>query len=784
MNFKFKRTLSIVLTLLLMFSCCVPAFAGDNNGNTTVKRDTVLLLDVSGSMYGTPLSVMKNAAKKFCSSVLSAAGTNRVAIVAFESSYRILDFTNDKTELDSFINGLYDLGGTNIYAACQKANEMLSKSEVEAIRNIVLLTDGLPQSGPTSSTGQYNSGDVDYYYSYANSVYSLVKGFDPSINIYTLGFFHSLYGSELEFARMFLNDLQNKGYYDVTNVDDLEFTFGEVAEDIVESEHPIIVVPGVMGSQLYSSNTDFSIKNRVWVPDYENWKGLDDYAQIIGFGERMAINKVLYVKPPEDQDKLDKKDREYGAQDAYKALIDDLCETYDREIYFFSYDWRNSNISSAEKLNDFIKTLKADKVDLICHSMGGLVGSCYVSAYGTERIDKIITCGTPYEGAPKMINVIQNWDLLDDDKQSINLNDVFDTALGILGGLTKSVKKEFPAIAELLPTADYVDVVPMYRDSAKLFNKGDYQITTDKYIEIAKKIVGETNYNNAKVTHDFITSDNGNYGVLADFENAYFIVGTGKATISSIKFQWSNSDIDEILYETDVKYSMKGDGTVPFASATMAEYLKDKNNTIVLDDTDHGETASSEEARTIIKDIIDGKDVENGTIKEKSYIVIRIACPVEASIQLNGERLSSDIENMITESSFGRFDLLGENNEIKVFCMEENDNYLIDINGTDTGTMDYEIRWFNESDELIDNATFTDVPITEDTLITTDTDNETEIVLNVDNDGDGEVDEIIEADEQEAGRFDDTIKKIKKIFEMIIEIIKVIMNIVSTAKGE
>ena len=139
---------------------------------------------------------------------------------------------------------------------------------------------------------------------------------------------------------------------------------------------------------------------------------------------------------------------------------------------------------------------------------------------------------------------------------------------------------------------------------------------------------------------------------------------------------------------------------------------------------------------------------------------------------------------MTTESSFGCFDLLGENNEIKVFCLEENDDYLIDINGTDIGTMDYEIRWFNESDELIDNITFTDVPITEDTLITTDTDNETEIVLNVDNDGDGEADEVIEADEQETGRFDDTIKKIKKIFEMIIEIIQVIMNIVSTAKGE
>lgn len=793
MNFKFKRTLSIVLTLLLMFSCCVPAFAVGKSGDSLVDRDTVLLLDNSVSMYGDPLEYTKQAAIKFCKQLFEASNSSRVAIVVYDTNVVTkTNFTTDINYLTNIINSMDGNGSwTNIYSAVVQADKLLQQESDASIKNMVIMTDGVPTAGEYTDAGPYTYQDYSgtsnaphYVYQYANALYNGVISLHSDYNVYTLGFFHNMYEDQKAFASRVLNDIQNTKYYDVTDADDLEFTFGEVAEDIVGNDYPIIVVPGVMGSQLYLSSTDFSESNKVWAPDYENWKGLD-YAQIIGFGKRMAVNKVLYVKPPEDQDKLDKKEREYGAQNAYKALIDDLCETYDREVYFFSYDWRNSNISSAEKLNDFIKTLKADKVDLICHSMGGLVGSCYVGAYGTERIDKIITCGTPYEGAPKMINVIQNWDLLDDNKeQSINFNDVADTALGIFGGLTKSVKKEFPAIAELLPTTDYVDVVPMYRDSAKLFNKGDYQITTDKYVEIVKKIVGETNYKNAKVTHDFITSDKGNYGVLADFENAYFIVGTGKATISSIKFQWLNSDIDEILYETDVKYSMKGDGTVPFASATMAEYLKDKNNTIVLDDTDHGETASSEEARTIIKDIIDGKDVENGTIKEKSYIVIRIACPVDVSVQLNGEKLSSDIEDMTTESSFGCFDLLGENNEIKVFCLEENDDYLIDINGTDIGTMDYEIRWFNESDELIDNITFTDVPITEDTLITTNTDNETEIVLNVDNDGDGEADEVIEADEQETGRFDDTIKKIKKIFEMIIEIIQVIMNIVSTAKGE
>lgn len=792
MNFKFKRTLSVVLTLLLMLGCCVTAFADGKSGGLVVDRDTVLLLDNSVSMYGEPLEYTKQAAIKFCKQLFEASNSSRVAIVVYDSNVVAkTNFTTDINYLTNIINSMDGDGSwTNIYSAVVQADKLLQEESNASIKNMVIMTDGVPTAGEYTDVGPYKYQDYSgtsnaphYVYQYANALYNGVKPLHSDYNVYTLGFFHNMYEDQKEFASRVLNDIQNTKYYDVTDADDLEFTFGEVAEDIVESAYPIIVIPGVMGSQLYSSSTDFSAKNRVWAPDYENWKWYE-YTNIVGFGDRMSINKVLYVKPPEDQSKLDKSKREYGTYDTYKPLIDDLCDTYNREVYFFSYDWRNSNLSSAERLNEFIETLSASKVDIICHSMGGLVGSCYVSAYGTERINKIITCGTPYEGAPKMINVIQNWDLLDDNKEhGFTVMDAADTALGIFGGLKKSVKREFPAIAELLPTSDYVDVVPMYRDSAKLFNRGDYELTTDEYVSIIKKIVGETNYKNAKTIHNFITSDNGNYGVLADYENAYFIIGTGKATISSIKFQWSNSDIDEILYESDVTYSMKGDGTVPYASATMAEYLSDKHsNTVVLGDTDHTETATSKKAREAIKKILDGEVADSDSVSNKSYIVIRIACPVDVEISVDDQKLSSKSSEMAISSDFGRLDILGENNEIKVLCLV-GDEYDVLIDGTGTGTMDYDIKYFNENDELIDNVTFTDVPITEDTLITTDTDDETDIVLNVDNDGDGKVDEVIEADEQEAGRFDDVLKKIKNIFEIIIEIIKVIMNIVSTMEG-
>ena len=47
---------------------------------------------------------------------------------------------------------------------------------------------------------------------------------EKGYTIYSLGFFHSLSGTNLDFGRLFMSDLASDGcYYEVTNADDLEF---------------------------------------------------------------------------------------------------------------------------------------------------------------------------------------------------------------------------------------------------------------------------------------------------------------------------------------------------------------------------------------------------------------------------------------------------------------------------------------------------------------------------------------------------------------------------------
>lgn len=212
------------------------AFSATAASTTNVKRYTVLVLDRSGSMYGTPMTVMKQSAIKFCDAVLKADGENYVAVVAYDTYADIIcEFTSNYATLQTAINDIYDWNLTNTNDGLLQADTLLSTipNETGVIKNILLLSDGLPNEGDYTYSGRYIYDDY-HYYEYANVVYNTATALkEKGYFIYTLGFFHDLRTEYLPFARRFMNDLQNAGYYDVIDPNDLEFVFGEIADDIV-----------------------------------------------------------------------------------------------------------------------------------------------------------------------------------------------------------------------------------------------------------------------------------------------------------------------------------------------------------------------------------------------------------------------------------------------------------------------------------------------------------------------------------------------------------------------
>jgi Mg-chelatase subunit ChlD len=197
----------------------------------TIDRDTVLLLDYSGSMDGAPLTALKEAAVIFCEGVNAASGTNRVAIVIYDSSVRFQDFTQDLDQMRAYINNTRGGGQTNIAGALKKAGELMGASSA-GVKNVLLMTDGMPNAGSYEAAGKYTSADHGSY-RYANAAYNAaVELWDAKCNVYTLGFFHSLNATDAAFGRRFLSDMQKDGYWEVISLGEIEAAFKEILKEM------------------------------------------------------------------------------------------------------------------------------------------------------------------------------------------------------------------------------------------------------------------------------------------------------------------------------------------------------------------------------------------------------------------------------------------------------------------------------------------------------------------------------------------------------------------------
>lgn len=181
---------------------------------TSDERDIVLVLDVSGSMAGTPLEETKKASSKFISTILKEDAS--IGIVTYDNSASMVsNFSIDEQTLNVIANEITDGGGTNIESGLAKAQEMLSTSNAKK-KIIVLMSDGEPNDGKVG----------DELVSYADAIK------DEGTYIYTLGFFESM-GSSKSSAQLLMEQIASDGcHYEVSNADDLVFFFGDVADQI------------------------------------------------------------------------------------------------------------------------------------------------------------------------------------------------------------------------------------------------------------------------------------------------------------------------------------------------------------------------------------------------------------------------------------------------------------------------------------------------------------------------------------------------------------------------
>ena len=181
---------------------------------TSGERDIVLVLDVSGSMAGSPMEETKKASVKFIDTILDEDAS--IGIVTYDDSASMqADFSVDKAALETTVSGIYDGGSTNIEAGLAEADSMLRTSGARK-KIIVLMSDGEPNAGK----------EGDELIAYADSLK------EKGIIIYTLGFFESLGGYKSS-AQTLMEGIASDGcHYEVASADDLVFFFEDMADQI------------------------------------------------------------------------------------------------------------------------------------------------------------------------------------------------------------------------------------------------------------------------------------------------------------------------------------------------------------------------------------------------------------------------------------------------------------------------------------------------------------------------------------------------------------------------
>lgn len=170
--------------------------------------------------------------------------------------------------------------------------------------------------------------------------------------------------------------------------------------DVALNRNPVVVVPGLLGSRLCVMEGDED--SVVWgtvtsITQFPSLAYDPDDRRIQPCG---LIREVSYLG--------------IYRQEVYAGFIDRLVDEGYRQgedLFLFDYDWRLSVFDNAQLLAEFIEreVPAADQVDLVAHSMGGLISRVYIlERGGDQRVVRLITAGTPLRGSVEVFGLLEN----------------------------------------------------------------------------------------------------------------------------------------------------------------------------------------------------------------------------------------------------------------------------------------------------------------------------------------------------------------------------------------
>ncbi|MFZ2886777.1 MAG: hypothetical protein WA021_03085 [Minisyncoccia bacterium] len=396
-------------------------------------------------------------------------------------------------------------------------------------------------------------------------------------------------------------------------------------------------------------------------------------------------------------------------------VIDPILHTYDDliatldvnhytpgvDLFPFPYNWRKSNVETAVLLKQKIDEVKAicscDKVDLVAHSMGGLVARQYIqSSEYNQDVDQLIFLGTPHLGAPKAYLMWEGGE--------VGPNDITKPLDSIVDELTETIlsheafEKRYPslfaylrtepieAVRQLLPTNDYI------------FDSGVLRLYPQNYP--ANSFLEELNAN----TNSLLTSGVEIHNIVGSVSEQRTITGINVIDPTPYLPIWLHG-YPEGFYNLIGEHGLvrgDGDNTVPLPSAS----LIGENLTSVTS----VHQALPEEAQGNVYQILAGEVaatlVDSWNIPNAKIVLFKIFSPADLLVEdPDGNKIGKENGQIVNQISGAFYTGFTTDTEYITIINPLDGEYKVITEGTANGSYTVETNYI--SDATSTKAAFT-----------------------------------------------------------------------------
>lgn len=358
---------------------------------------------------------------------------------------------------------------------------------------------------------------------------------------------------------------------------------------------------------------------------------------------------------------------------------DDLWEAFKaagyeegKTLFAFPYDWHFSNVSNTDELMRKVQEVKgisgSDRVDLVGHSMGGLLARAYVeSIYYQDDVDKMVFLASPHRGATKAYLMWEGGDLGENMRDDIDelLLELYANYNGY-DSIFRFVRGGVKSVQDLLPTYDYLKDGQEFRNYPNNY-------PNNYFLDLLNKPENMAKLDDVRILN--VVADNSKNNTLnyIRVEDKHFDDGRWEHGYPANYGSWFQS--------SGLEFG-RGDETVPWLSN--GNFF---DNELIINNTNHGDVVT--DAQQDVIEFLTGKRpeqiIKSGVIDK--YFMVRIFSPADFLVTApDGSMVGTTADGQIVNQIDGAYYVNNDEMEFALLPEPAQGDYKIDLVGTGDGS--------------------------------------------------------------------------------------------------